>query len=249
MKSKKLSAAQVEVMRARGRLKNARQWFAHLGWDVLPKTERGRRILQWAADHACLASPTNPERSVRRWCRKWAPWCDPDRVVDQCQTSNKRWSDDQSATVLGITLSDKQSLGLQFIGASDDPDFDQRRETARIQHVERNRRYRAKKSTGRKRGRPRLEGVPAWQAAGFGSRATYYRHKAAERETENPRRHISYPPLQRHGIKVSRAKKRHGVKVPPSTSNLVQGTGGGGLGLAAIAAVCAEGLATVNRWG
>jgi hypothetical protein len=43
-----------------------------LGWEVLPQGIRGQHILQWGADHAWLASPANPERGVRRWCRRWA---------------------------------------------------------------------------------------------------------------------------------------------------------------------------------
>jgi hypothetical protein len=65
------------VIRARGCLKEAKLWFGHRGWEVLPKSERGRRILRWAADQAYLASPDNPKRSVRRWCRRWAPWLTP----------------------------------------------------------------------------------------------------------------------------------------------------------------------------
>ncbi|OKO72010.1 hypothetical protein AC629_38690 [Bradyrhizobium sp. NAS80.1] len=66
------------------------------------------------------------------------------------------------------------------------------------------RKHRAKKSTGRKRGRPKSEGIPAWQAAGFNSRSTYQRHKRreAQNDTKNASRHLSKN-KKRDGISVS----------------------------------------------
>src|SRR2546429_2494559 len=81
------------VIRARGRLKEAKLWFAHRGWDVLPKGRRCKAILRWGADHACLASPGQPMRSVRNWCRHWARLKDTelDDILEYVKTSNKRW--------------------------------------------------------------------------------------------------------------------------------------------------------------
>ena len=72
---------------------------------------------------AYLAAPNDPERSVRRWCRKCGKLSKPelDKIVAYTNTSNKRWSDDQSAATLEITLSDRTTLGLRFIGADDIP--------------------------------------------------------------------------------------------------------------------------------
>jgi hypothetical protein len=70
------------TMLARGRLSDARKWFAHRGWKVLPQGIRGQRILAWGACHAWLASPSNSQRSVRNWCRLWAPWL-KDAELDQ----------------------------------------------------------------------------------------------------------------------------------------------------------------------
>jgi hypothetical protein len=151
------------VMLHRGRLKNARMWFTHLGWKVLPQDQRGRSILRWGADQAYLGSPANPERGVRRWCRCWDPKLtakELDELVAYTRTSNKRWTHDQSAMVLGITIADSLALNLHFIGANDDPDFEVRGATKRAKEAKRARRSRAARSTGRKPGRPALDLTP-----------------------------------------------------------------------------------------
>lgn len=197
---------------ARGRLADARRWFTQRGWEVLPQGIRGQRILQWGADHAWLASSDNPKRSVRRWCRRWAPWLEPskiDELVASTETSNKSWNHDQCATVLEITVRDRTALGLRFIGADDDPDYEQRRAAKKAKNAAANRRWRAAHSTGRKRGRPKLE-VPAWKAAGYKSKRTYQRHKAlgivtAQSGTKNTR------------CDLSKNRTHHGIKVPSPT--------------------------------
>src|ERR1700743_2643260 len=92
---------------ARCRLKEAKKWFVHRGWDVLPQGRRGQRILQWGADHAWLAASKTPQTSVRRWARRWAPWLKPaelNKLVSDTEHSNKRWSADQCAAVLEISV-------------------------------------------------------------------------------------------------------------------------------------------------
>ena len=170
-----------KVIRARGRLSNAKKVFADRDWDVLPQGIRGRRILRWGADQAYLAGPANPEISVRRWCRRWAPWlksAELDAIVAYTTTSNKRWSDDESAITLEITVADRQRLHLRFIGADNDPNYEIRDALQRAKDAGYSRTYRAKHSTGRPRGRPKSVGVPAWVAAGASSERSYYRHKA-----------------------------------------------------------------------
>jgi hypothetical protein len=166
---------------ARCRLKDAKRWFAIRGWEVLPQDERGRRILSWGADHAWLAASRNPQTSVRNWCRKWAPWLtvtELDEIVECTRLSNKRWSNDRSAAVLEISVTDRTKHKLWHHGANDDPSYDRRRRDQLDKSAARSRKYRAHKSTGRPRGRPKLEGPPAWKIAGFKSERTNYRHKA-----------------------------------------------------------------------
>ncbi|MBR0934868.1 hypothetical protein [Bradyrhizobium jicamae] len=147
------------AIRAAGRLADAKKIFAHRGWDVLPQNIRGQRILAWGADMAFLASPNNPKRSVRNWCRKWAPWLKPaelDKIIAGTGTTNKRWNDDQCAAVLVITVSDRTTLGLRFIGAEDDPDHKVRDDLRREKNAACQRRRRAANSSGSKAGRPTL---------------------------------------------------------------------------------------------
>lgn len=123
------SATDKAALFARGRLKNAKKWFTHRGWDVLPQSERGQCILQWGADHAWLANPANPERSARNWVRKWAPLlkgAELEQFLADTTTSNKRWTNDQSATVLEISVADRENLKLWFLGADDDEDYAKR---------------------------------------------------------------------------------------------------------------------------
>ncbi|MBR0910804.1 hypothetical protein [Bradyrhizobium japonicum] len=146
-----------------GRLADAKRIFATRGWDVLPQGRRGQAILRWAADHAFLASPANPMRSVRNWSRKWAPWCigaEFEDLLDYVKTSNKRWSHDDSAIVFGITVADRQSFRLRFFGACDDPTYEIRLGIKREKAAARARKHRAAHSAGRKGGRPALDLPP-----------------------------------------------------------------------------------------
>jgi hypothetical protein len=169
------------TMFARGRLKEARQWFGRRGWNVLPQDERGRRVLAWGADHAWLAGPANPKRSVRNWCRRWWPSlsdAELAEIVARTETSNKRWSADQCAVVLEITVRDRESLGFRFVGAMDDPEYEHRNATAAAKHAARSRKYRAARGA---KTRADYEGkslsrTKPWEAEGI-SRASYYRRR------------------------------------------------------------------------
>jgi hypothetical protein len=121
----------VGALIARCRLKEARIWLEDQGLKHLPDNERGIRIVRWGADQAWCAAPKNPQVSVRRWCHKWAPWLtrsELDAMVIRTATSNKRWSIDQCAIVLEVSLEDHMRLKLRHIGANDDPSYDLRRE-------------------------------------------------------------------------------------------------------------------------
>jgi hypothetical protein len=203
------------TMIARGRLADARRWFDILGWEQLPQSQRGRNILRWGSDHAWMANPAHPKRSVRNWCSCWdrtLTVSELDQIVADTGHSNKRWTPDQSATILGIGVRDRAAHRLWFNGADDDLNYDIRRETQREKNAARKRKSRAKYSTGAKPGRPKSEGPPAWQIAGFKSERTYYRHKAAANGphdtvapngSETPSRHL-----------VSKNRKRDAISLP-----------------------------------
>jgi hypothetical protein len=204
---------------ARGRLSDARKWFAHRGWKVLPKGIRGQRILRWGADQAWIAAPTDQKRkgSVRNWCRRWAPTlkdAELDQVVADTIESNKRWSADQSATVLGIAMRDRITHGFRFIGAMDDPNYEKRLAMKADKHAARSRRYRAAHSTGTKRGRPKSEGPKPWEVLGK-SRRTYYRQRDAKSLILNDISGTKIP--CRHLIDIGSVTefKCHEAPVPP----------------------------------
>ncbi|MGX4804907.1 hypothetical protein [Bradyrhizobium guangdongense] len=147
---------------ARGRLKDARKWFEIRGWRLLPHDDRGRAILAWGADHAYLASPTNPKRSIRNWCRSVASWLSKDELeqivattIDPCH--NKVWTHDQSAAVLEIGVSDREAHQLWFIGADNDPNYEHRLKRKREKNAARAKKSRGKNSSGRNPGRPALQ--------------------------------------------------------------------------------------------
>jgi hypothetical protein len=172
------------AMIARGRLADARRWFVILGWDQLPQSQRGRNILRWGADHASMANPAHPKRSVRNWCSYWDRTLterELDQIVADTAHSNKRWTADQSATILGIGVRDREAHRLWFNGADDDPNYDIRRETQRAKDAAKKRRRRAARSTGAPRGRPALQLSP--EEALARRRAQAANRKRAERAT------------------------------------------------------------------
>jgi hypothetical protein len=220
-------ASDVYTLRATGRLANAREVFKHRGWQTLPLGERGNRILRWGADHAWLACPTNPKRSVRRWCSRWMtrPFRPADiaALVAYAKTSNKRWSDDESAMVIEITLADHKTIegGLRFLGASDDPNYEIRDNIKRAKAAARARKCRANHSTGAKRGRPRSEGPKAWEVLGISER-TYYRQRESGSKCK------SLKSLKKSGRKnasrrIISPRKRYAISLP-STANLTDRT-------------------------
>jgi hypothetical protein len=194
-------------MKARTRLKEAGKWLTHIGG--LPQGFRGEQILRWGADQAWLAAENDRMRepSVRNWCRSKAPSltkAELDALVAYTATSNKNWTNDQCATVLGIGWRDTQEHGFKFIGADDDDGYKNRNAMKAEKHAARSRKYRAARSTGAKRGRPasttgrrRNGAVPRsewlltnnasqakpWVALGE-SRASYYRRIARETQPE-----------------------------------------------------------------
>src|SRR5580704_15957097 len=80
-----------------------------------------------------------------------------DQLVADTATSNKRWTHDQSAAILGIGFRDREAHGFRFIGADDDPNYDIRCEAKREKGAARVRRFRAAHSTGAKVGGPALQ--------------------------------------------------------------------------------------------
>lgn len=175
----------VGALIARCRLKEARIWFEDQGLKHLPKNERGLRIVRWGADQAWCAAPKNHQVSVRRWCHKWAPWLtksELDAMVIRTATSNKRWSIDQCAIVLEVSLEDHMRLKLRHIGANDDPSYDLRRELKLIDDRARQAKKRlVKGATPRAKA---LSNAKPWVELGISRRTWYNRGKPSKIVTE-----------------------------------------------------------------
>jgi hypothetical protein len=199
------------VMFARGRLKEALIWFAHLGWDTLPQGRHGQRVLAWCAIQAWLGYPRNPEAAVRRRCGGLAPYLKENDWIDliaKTKAANKHFNHDQCAMVLEISVIDCLEHGFKFLGADNDMNYGARHKAKRARNAACQRKRRAAHSTGRPVGRPTLpqgtararNSVPRsewlrtnsasqtkpWVALGI-SRATYYRRETGETGvTQNP---------------------------------------------------------------
>jgi hypothetical protein len=178
----------INTMIARGRLKKARHWLDHPRRRVRPKSRRG--ILGWVADHARLAYPADPEGAVRRCCCQFAPKLtdsELDELVVQSETSNKTWTNDQCAAVLGISFDDNLKIGFRFIGCDDDANYDRRREREKSKSKRYSRKYRAKKGASTKRGRPAVNLSEADKEVRRALDAERKRTKRAENSSGRPR--------------------------------------------------------------
>jgi hypothetical protein len=183
--------ASKSVIAARTLLKEAREIiFPDRGWQHLPQTERGWRILRWGADQAWLAWPADPKAGVIRWCSFAAPWlsdADLDAIVARTKTSNKRYSPDDSARVLEITVADKVRLDLRQSGANDDPFYAVRNRIKLEKDAARKRESRAKTPSTGKRGRPALDLSPEERLARLrAQKADYARRRRVENKSVTP---------------------------------------------------------------
>ncbi len=184
------SDSDIPVLVARGQLKNARHWLGHPQRRVRPKSRRGRSILGWVADHARLAYPTDPESAVRRCCRQFAPKLtevEIDELVVASELSNKTWTPDQCALVLGISFEDQTASGFQFVGCDDDLNYDRRRERREGKNAAAARKYRAGKGASTRRGRPRLHFSEEDKAVRRAEDAARKRAKRAAKSSGRPR--------------------------------------------------------------
>jgi hypothetical protein len=183
--------ASKSVIAARSLLKEAREIIVpDRGWQHLPQTERGMRILRWGADMAALGWPADPKAAVIRWCSFAAPWlsdADLDAIVARTETSNKRYSPDDSARVLEITVADKVRLNLRQCGANDDPFYVVRNRIKLEKDAARKREYRAKKPSTGKRGRPALDLSPEERLARLrAQKADYAKRRRVENKSVTP---------------------------------------------------------------
>jgi hypothetical protein len=125
-------------------------------------------------------NPVDPRAKMRASIHVWGPWMDyEDRraLVDMITKRPYQYKAETLGQLMRVTEEEHALWRLESIRAHTVTDSDmkakkQRRERERLRAV------RAANRSGRKRGRPRTEGVRPWDALGM-SRAQYYRLKAA----------------------------------------------------------------------
>jgi len=156
-----------------------------------------------------LAHQANGHAKIMGWLRAWAPEMsreDAEAIADRAVANPRKYRADTLAKRVGLTAVERSALGITTIGAIDQTK-EQREERRRRKNAEAKRAARAASNSGRSRGRPKSEDIPAWQAAGFTSKRTYHRHKASG--TKNAGTAYVGTPYAADGISVplSRAEK------------------------------------------
>jgi hypothetical protein len=155
---------------------------------VLPDDDAGREDLVILLNHLAW-NPIDPQGKMRRSIHSWAPWMDHDErqeLVERIAAKPRRYRASTLGKLLRLTEEEHEIIDAETVRAFTWTDADVRDRDKRTRR-ERKRADRAAKSLGRPRGRPKSEGIPAWQAAGASSKAAYYRNikKAAAGETKN----------------------------------------------------------------
>jgi hypothetical protein len=215
-----------KTLLARGRLSEAKKWFAHKGWKEPPQN-----VLEWGCDQAWTAAEVKglhprqalqkQKRSVRNWARSKAPrltLVELEALVARTVTSNKRWSRDQSAAVLGIGVRDSQEHGFKFLGADDDPNYVNRNKAKAEKAAARARKYRA--ANGAK---PRtvyeansLSRTKPWEPDGISRRTWERRRKKADASASRPLNIIGSVTDLRHQSEPAAGSSEPGAPSAPA---------------------------------
>jgi hypothetical protein len=155
---------------------------------VVPDDAAGREDLVILLNHLAQ-NPIDPLAKMRASLRYWAPWMDRDErqeLVARIAAKPRWYKAKKLGQLLRVTEEEHARLDLKSTWA-----FTWTEATVKANARQKDREYQKAKRdanrSGRSRGRPKSEGVPAWQAAGASSKAGYYRNrkKAAAGETKN----------------------------------------------------------------
>jgi hypothetical protein len=156
----------------------------HRFGSVLPDDDAGLDAAALLARHY-LGLRIDAERVVRDNLRLWAPWLKDTAGIIAVAKDTKTPTAAGLGRAWKVTAEEVAEIGLRTVRA-----FTVTLEGDRIRQDRRRR----KAGASTQRGRPKNE-TPAWVLAGFKSKATYHRHKAAGRldaarldETENASR-------------------------------------------------------------
>lgn len=145
-------AVAARAMVARMRLKQAARWFAKAKGTV-----KSQAIIRWLACQAWLSTSRNQPATVRAVLTRHAPDLDRDEinaVIKHTRGHITRWTSDQCAEILQISVWDREVLQLWHLGAVDDYDYAIRTQLRARKSALRVAKFRAKNPSPRPRGRP-----------------------------------------------------------------------------------------------
>lgn len=156
---------------------------------LLPPDDAGLEYVTIIVNHMIRLQP-NGASVARANARLWAPWVTVLQldllIAEALNTLDKPpISAAQLGKALRLTLDEQVRHGITTIKAfTVTQEADRSRQAKRRRKAGasskrgRPRKVEASRPVGRPRGRPKSEGMPAWQAAGYRSRSTYQRAKA-----------------------------------------------------------------------
>jgi hypothetical protein len=206
------------------------KWAAHHAWRAADRNPE-RSVRNLCRKRAPYLKPAEVDQLVAYTADRATTWWTHDdsaRVLDVgvCEReANELWflgaCDDPDYEIRGMIKNAKAMMrgrrrraakGTGSKGGRSRLELSPDEMAARkAQDAARKRDERAAERSGRPRGRPKSDGIPAWQAAGFSSERSYYRHKA--RGSENASRETSSRSYsnnrQRDGVFAD------GISLPP----------------------------------
>jgi hypothetical protein len=141
----------------------------------LPDDAAGCEDLVILLNHVAQ-NPIDPQGKMRRSIHLWAPWMPPHEaqaLVGVIAADPRRYKASTLGKLLRLTEEEHAIIGAETIRPHTVTDADMKAKDRRLRR-ERKRAARAVNRSGRKRGRPRTEGVRPWDALGM-SRARFYR--------------------------------------------------------------------------
>ena len=138
------------------RMRELERLFVSRYGRVLPDDDAGRDDLFVAAHHITFLRG-DVIKHIMSWARAWAPWmpsAEVERLAERVAAEPRKWTADVLAWRLRLSWVERTELRITTIGAFDMNKAERETERKR-RRAETERARRAKRSTGRPRGRPK----------------------------------------------------------------------------------------------
>jgi hypothetical protein len=104
------------------RIRELERLFGARYGQQLPDDDAGRDDIAIMAHHLANAARGDPAARIWRWVRQRAPWVtdsDLEALIEDTVKRPRRWRADRLAWRLGLTVADRDALGITTIGAVD----------------------------------------------------------------------------------------------------------------------------------